>query len=196
MADDAGQTLSGAELARALSDGTMEDGDGGPSLEVMVKAGEAEGTVMVSQAGCSDWVAFPAAAIERAERIGSAPCEGHSHPMMRLTLAAPEDATAAAALALLGQRARGGRAGRMAEGRDRGADRTPAMMRALAGRAGRGRGLGLGGVIGGWVPPDGSTAGCYLDCFLEDLACDAHPVICELRSAICDMRCEGLLPRL
>lgn len=93
------QTFSGASLEEALREGTLTRSQA--AITGMVKPAEKKGHIGFARGGCDSWVDLPADVIEEAEQIGQRACREHSHPIMRITLKEPEDATGKILLALL-----------------------------------------------------------------------------------------------
>jgi hypothetical protein len=76
--------LTGVALEKALKAGELEER--GTEIVGMVKASERAGHVAFSAAGCDAWVDLPTPIIEDAQKLGSARCRDHSHPVFRLKL--------------------------------------------------------------------------------------------------------------
>ena len=97
------KSFSGAELEEALEEGTLTQAE--TPLTGMVKQSEKRGHVSFSRAGCDTWVDLPTDMIECADQVGQRPCQGHSHPVLSITLTEPEDPEAKILLELLSQAA-------------------------------------------------------------------------------------------
>jgi hypothetical protein len=94
--------------ATALLKGMKSAGAAKPAVFVgMVKAAEDDdGVVLFARAGdCSNWAAIPVDAIEKLEFLRTANCDGHTHPLVQMTMRAPQttEAKAFAELAALHQ---------------------------------------------------------------------------------------------
>lgn len=98
-----GTALTGPELEDALARGALDQPK--TQLTGMVKASAKSGHIGFTLAGCDAWVDFPTSLIAEAQQIGHQPCEGHSHPLFRLTLNDPKDPEAKALIGLLAARA-------------------------------------------------------------------------------------------
>jgi len=92
---------TGAALEKALASGELHDQS--TTLTGMVKASDTKAHVSFSLWGCDSWVDIPTSMIESAERAGTRPCSGHSHPVMKIKLKAPSSAEGQILLALLNQ---------------------------------------------------------------------------------------------
>ena len=101
-AKSSGTVLSGPALEDALARGSLDQPKA--QLTGMVKASPKSGYIGFTQAGCDTWVDFPTSLIAEAQQIGHQPCEGHSHPLFRLTLNEPTDPEAKALIGLLAAR--------------------------------------------------------------------------------------------
>jgi hypothetical protein len=97
-----GTVLSGPELEDALARGVLDQPK--TQLTGMVKPSSKAGHIGFTLAGCDTWVDFPTSLIAEALQIGHQACEGHSHPLFRLSLNEPEDLEAKALVALLAAR--------------------------------------------------------------------------------------------
>lgn len=94
-----GQSLSGADLEKALNDNTLDAP--GTTVTGMVKASEKAGHVQFSQSGCEGWVEIPVTLIEKADHVGTQPCRDHSHRVMQLTFKEAKDPLSKMLAALL-----------------------------------------------------------------------------------------------
>lgn len=97
------RSFSGGSLEKALQEGVLTQSE--TVLTGVVKSSEKSGYVSFSQSGCGTWVDLPIDMIQQADHIGQRPCQGHSHPVMRITLKEPSDSQGRTLLALLAQAA-------------------------------------------------------------------------------------------
>jgi hypothetical protein len=94
-----GTALTGPELEDALARGGLDQPK--TQLTGMVKASTKSGYIGFTLAGCDSWVDLPTSLVAEALQVGHQPCEGHSHPLFRLTLNEPKDPEAKALIGLL-----------------------------------------------------------------------------------------------
>ncbi len=95
-----GEVFSGETLAEALESGALEQP--ATTLVGMVKPSEQDAHVAFARGGCDSWIDVPTTIIERAEHIGTRPCEDHSHPVLRITLKETNDPQAKLLGAMVG----------------------------------------------------------------------------------------------
>src|SRR5262249_12205437 len=98
--------FSGTALEHALRDGSLDRREASRTSAVlvgMVKASEREGHVAFTSAGCGSWAEVPVDLVEAAEVIGRRGCQGHEHPVARITFKVPESPHARLFAALLSQ---------------------------------------------------------------------------------------------
>lgn len=102
------KTLSGKELEAFLSQ-PAELALG--TLTGMAKPSASAGSISFAPGGCENWVDIPVSLIKKAEVLGQQPCRDHTHPLVRLTLKAPNEPVAKILLALVGSLATASHAG-------------------------------------------------------------------------------------
>ena len=90
---------TGAALEQALSDGSLEK----HTIEMtgMVKPSSTSGYIAFARGNCDTWVDLPVSLIAEAEQLGRRPCKDHIHPVFRIRLDEPTDATAKVLASLL-----------------------------------------------------------------------------------------------
>jgi hypothetical protein len=99
------RTFSPKDLIRALA----EDSFAAPLSLIgwmKVETEEAETFQFSPSQSCSDWISISADLIDTIEYLGSASCEEHRHPVVRLHFSVPADAQGRSYVALLGSLAR------------------------------------------------------------------------------------------
>lgn len=96
------KSVSGEELERALSEGTMDPANVG-FVVGLVKNGDSEGEVQFSQIGCTEWISVPTKMIRSARAVGTASCGGTRYPLILIEFTPTKDPFAIVAYKLLSQ---------------------------------------------------------------------------------------------